>query len=96
MLLGFFILLSFKPVTPGVAMEGKIPVAILEILSAEFARRHKVVPLQFTNDILKVGLCQMDNEQLLSDLEFLTGKPVEAVILSAKGFTLIFSWHFVS
>ncbi|MCI0695568.1 GspE/PulE family protein [candidate division KSB1 bacterium] len=65
-------------------MEGKIPPAILEVLSAEFARRHKVVPLQLTDDILKVGLCQIDNEQLLSDLEFLTGKHLEAVHLSEE------------
>jgi type IV pilus assembly protein PilB len=64
-------------------MEGKIPPALLEVLPAAFACRHKVVPLQLTDDILKVGLCQIDNEQLLSDLEFLTGKPVEAIALSA-------------
>jgi type IV pilus assembly protein PilB len=69
--------------TQGVAMEGKIPPALLEVLPAAFARRHKVVPLQLTDDVLKVGVCQIDNEQLLSDLEFLTGKPVEAIALSA-------------
>jgi type IV pilus assembly protein PilB len=63
---------------------GKISSEILAAIPAEFARRHKVVPLQLTDDILKVGLCQIDNEQLLSDLEFLTGKHVEAVQLSEE------------
>jgi hypothetical protein len=83
MLLGFFILLSFKPVTPGVAMEGKIPPAILEVLSAEFACRYKVVPLPLTDDILRVGVCQTGNEQLLSDIEFLTRKPFDAIAVPA-------------
>lgn len=61
---------------------GKIPPEILAAISAEFACRHKVVPLQLTDGILKVGLCQIDNEQLLSDLEFLSGKPIEPVALS--------------
>jgi len=63
-------------------MEGKIPAEILVVWPAEFACRHKIVPLQLKDGVLKVGLCQFDNETLISDLEFLTGKPIAPVVFS--------------
>jgi type IV pilus assembly protein PilB len=63
-------------------MHGSVSPEILQLIPAEFARRRKVVPLELTDGFLKVGLCNPDDWQLLSDLEFLAGKPVQAVALS--------------
>jgi len=55
---------------------------ILQLVPAEFAYRHKVIPLELENGVLRVALCDVSDAQLLSDLEFLTGRCIEPVQLS--------------
>ncbi len=52
---------------------------ILELFTADFAYRHKVLPLEVNNGLIKVGVCNAGDLQLLSDLEFFLGKHVQAV-----------------
>ncbi len=65
-------------------MTASIPPEILQVVPAEFARRHQVVPLAIYDDCLQVAIRNPHDLQLLSDIEFLTGKRVEAVVLSEE------------
>jgi type II secretion system protein E len=59
-----------------------LPRETLSVLPAEFALRHRVVPLEVHNGLLRMAVCQANDWQLLGDLEFLTGKRIEAVEFS--------------
>ncbi len=54
---------------------------IHSLIPLEYAIRNKIVPLALTNSEFKIGLSHFD-EELINDLEFLTGMSIKVVKLS--------------
>ncbi|MFO7889357.1 MAG: GspE/PulE family protein [bacterium] len=52
---------------------------IFSIISFEYASKHRIVPLEAANGILKLGCCTSINPKLIKELEFLTGKSIDLV-----------------
>ena len=62
-------------------LKSKIPEEIFKIITSEFAYRHKIVPIEFHNNTLKIGYADQCIDQLRNDIEFLTGKCVVGIQL---------------
>jgi hypothetical protein len=59
----------------------KISSEIIEMIPKEFVFRHKVIPVELRDNCLVVGMIKKEDDQLIRDLEFLTGLSIEAVEL---------------
>jgi len=60
------------------------PELITSTVSRPFARRHCVVPLESGNGTIKVAMADPLNEELVDELQRITGRRVEAVMASRK------------
>jgi type II secretory ATPase GspE/PulE/Tfp pilus assembly ATPase PilB-like protein len=62
---------------------GKLHIApeVLRLLPAEFIKRHRVLPLEARNGVLRVATAETGNQRLIDDIRLLTG--LEVVELSA-------------
>ena len=60
-------------------LDSEIPVEIISLIPPEFAYQNRIVPLEMTNGILKVGFCNENIRLIKNDIEFLTGKQIVTI-----------------
>ena len=59
--------------------DSNIPAEIVSLIPPEFAYQNRIVPIEMTNGVLKVGFCNEDIRLIKNDIEFLTGKQIVTI-----------------
>jgi hypothetical protein len=57
--------------------------AALRVLPAEFARRHRVLPLGIRQGMLRLAVAEPAGDRLIEDIRLLTGLEIEEVLVPA-------------